>query len=314
MNSQRYFVPNPVWTTNSNLTTAIVSTQINDIAVNGNTFIAVGASNSRAARSTDGGVTWSALPAISTASACPILSGIAYGNNVWVAVGYSGSGSTYGAAYSVNDGVTWTNTTMPISNLNKVRFVNNTFVCVSGGGALAYSSNGSSWSNGAAAGGLNTTSVAYGNSTYAVVGQSGEIQYGSNIGSLSRTQYGLGGYMNNMQSVAFGNGIFIAVGQNSNNSQAVAFSSTNASTWTALSNFTTAFASNLPLCIVYNGSKFIVGGVGAVAYSSPDGITWTSESTLSSAMNAGNISQIAISSPSLMVAGGLAGKAARFAP
>jgi hypothetical protein len=188
-------------------------------------------------------------------------------------------------------------------------------VCVSGGGALSYSSNGSSWSTGAPAGGLNTVDVAYGNSTYAVVGQSGEIQYGSNIGSLSRTQYGLGGYMNNMRSVAFGNGIFIAVGQNSNTSQSVAFSSTNASTWTALSNFTTSFgASNLPLCIAYDGSKFIVGGVGAVAYSSSDGITWTNESTLSSAMNVGDINRIAISSPSLMIAGGLAGKAARYAP
>ena len=315
-------VPYAAWNTNNNLTTAMASTTINDIAANGNTFIAVGAAFI-SARSTDGGVTWSALPAISTAVGTTNVFSIAYGNNIWVALGFSGADNTNEAAYSVDDGVTWTNVNLLVGSLRGVRFVNNLFVCIGLAGRLSYSSNGSTWTAGPAGSGLNLYGVAYGNSIYCVVGESGELQYGSNIGSLTRIQYGLGDgdisarSTNLMTSVAFGNGRFIAVGYKTSTYSSVAYSSTDGITWTALSNFPSVSGTvfnPINFTITFDGAKFIVGGKAGFAYSSTNGTTWTNESTLTTAMTTGDINSIAVSSRRLIMAGGSAGKAARYAP
>jgi alpha-tubulin suppressor-like RCC1 family protein len=318
-------VPYAAWNTNTNLTAAMNSFTIGAIASNDNTFIAVSSSNARAARSTDGGLTWSNLPAVVTATGnLSFFRGIAYGAGKWVAVGYN-TGDNSGAlngAYSTDDGVTWT----AISNIQtatptRIRFVNGIFVICGLSDFNSYSNDGVTWtSNVVAGGGYNMNDIAYGNSTYAMVGQTGTVLYGSSITGLTRIVQAIGGSLtaNFMTGVAFGNGIFIAVGVRTDTYVSVAFSSTNGSTWTALSNFPSVSSGAIGnfgnLNITFDGAKFIVGGKAGFAYSSINGTTWTNESTLTTAMTTGDINSIAVSSRRLIMAGGSAGKAARYAP
>jgi hypothetical protein len=311
-------VPYAAWNTNNNLTTAMNSFTIGAIASNDNTFIAVSSSNARAARSTDGGLTWSNLPAVVTATGnLSHFRGIAYGAGKWVAVGYN-TGTSSGAlngAYSTDDGVTWT----AISNIQtaspaRIRFVNGIFVICGLSDQNSYSNDGVTWtSNVVAGGGYNMNDIAYGNSVYAMVGQSGTVLHGSSITGLTRTVGAMG--LNYMTGVAFGNGIFIAVGVNnlSNPTSIALYSSTDGSTWSRIISLGGS-TSTLFNTIAFDGVKFIFSIAAYAAVSSINGTFWTSEPTLTTAMTTGEIHSIAVSSRRLIMAGGSAGKAARYAP
>ena len=320
MNSQRYLPPIPVWTTNSSITTAMNSFDISAVASNGNTLIAVSGSNARAARSTDGGLTWSNLTSLVASSGNNrFFRGIAYGGGKWVTGAFNSSNSTWNGVYSTDDGVTWN----AISNLQtanplKIRYLNGNFVISGASDQNSYSTDGITFnSNVVSGGGYNMADVAYGNSLYVYIGQSGSVLYGSSLTSLTRTlsAFPFPGYARSMNGIAFGNGIFITVGRNTNSSTAEAWSSTNGTTWTELTNFATVFGSaNVPVTITFDGAKFLVGGGNGIACSSTNGTTWTNESTLTTAMGNININDFVANSPNLIMAVGDTGKGARFAP
>lgn len=208
-----------------------------------------------------GGYTWIArtMPASG-------YSALAYGNGVFVALG---SASGTGATVSL-DGITWTATVLPASQLWKaVTYGNGVFVAVGGtaGTISATSTDGVTWTQRVITSGT-YLAVAYGNSTFTAVGSTSTVAATSPDGVTwtSRTVPASATYT----SVAYGAGLFVAVRTGST----AAISSPDGITWTVV----TMPMSTTWNSIAYGGGMFVaVSNVAGnhIATSSPDGITWT---------------------------------------
>ncbi len=135
-------------------------------------FIAVSSnsSNNNIMRSTDG-INWS----LSTITTTTSWRRAAYGNGTWVVVGASS------AAYSTDNGVTWTMGSPPVTTWNSVAFGNDTFVAVATSGQIMSSTNGINWtSRTPSTGGLSLRSVEFGGGVFTIAANSQTAMYSSN--------------------------------------------------------------------------------------------------------------------------------------
>jgi len=234
--------------------------------------------------STDG-ITWTArtLPSAQTWTA------ITYGSNLFVATSQSTT------AASSTDGLTWTLRTITASQYwNSVAYGGGKYVAVSGAdGSLsqnsAYSTNGITWTSANMPTDLNSNgnpwySVTYGNGKFvAVSGTYNFIYFGPPTFTPTPTQQqsNFGAYSTDgitwssmslptstdWRSLAFGNGVFVAVPYDGSTTAA---SSTDGITWTTR----TLSTADSYFTVAY-GNGIFVATANTNAVTSTNGITWT---------------------------------------
>lgn len=208
----------------------------------GNGKFVMGATGDRIYISTDGNNWVASNNALSVFGTVSPVFGVAYDDSTtWVAVGGASGGSVL--MYSTDDGNNWTNSSgYNFDNNTAINAVDynssiGTWVAVGGGGKIAYSFDGTSWTK----------------------------------SSISSSVFGaLAG--NGGRSVTWGNNKFVSGGAIGR----IGFSS-NGNTWTRSYNDTTIFGTTLnfqAICYDSNISKFVVGGsFGKMGFSS-DGNIW----------------------------------------
>ena len=190
---------------------------------------------------------------------------IDYGNNYYVAVG-----SGLYALRSTN-GLNWTQSATDLgatSPWSAVKFGTNNFVAVAAGaGDLAYSSDGSTWTE-VAVNYMDARDIAFGEGTFVVVGFSSNEVLVSTDDGITWTAHTVGNQQD-WASVAYGNGYFVAIV----NGTDVVLRSTDGVVWTA----TQLPATGDWARIRYGGNKFLVtpnnSNIGYVSLD--DGVTWT---------------------------------------
>jgi len=171
-------------------------------------------------------------------------SGLAYGSGKFVAISQTTSGKGVIAAYSTN-GATWNRAVMPFGSPSvgqpswqSITYGNGEFVAVGGYApqdAVAYSANGAIWTAANLSGNGWWDAIGYGTDGFVAVGQNGGSgSISTNATTWAGTQ--LPGDNTSWNSVAYGNGVYVAVqvgpsGFLGQSFGAVAYSS-NGTTWT----------------------------------------------------------------------------------
>ena len=192
------------------------------LAAGNNRFVAARRGTTAAAYSLDG-VTWSSA----TLPGADNWDSIQYGGGVWLAV----ASNTNDAAYSTNNGQTWSAVTLPTvgdSTLNEwvdVAYGKNKFVIVANSNNIAavgsYNSGTDTWTwNGnvmdviADSSQKDWTSVAFGNNRFVAVSSTGDVSYSFDgivwYGATLPTQDGSTAHY--WKKIRYGQGVFIAVG------------------------------------------------------------------------------------------------------
>jgi hypothetical protein len=254
-------------------------------------FVAVANGSNDAAYSTNG-TTWTAMSALPGSNAA--WTSVTYGKGLYVAVA---SGGTQAA--SSTNGTTWSSRTLSASaSWTSVTYGKNRFVAVaSGGTAAAYSLNGTTWTNSEALpASADWNNVSYGNGIYYAVA-TGSVAATSEDGInwTSRSTVFATPTVTNTAKDIIGTFVastlpntgywtdviwtgtkFVAVGHN-NNDTAYGASSTDGSTWTAVtipSDGGYEFVS-----IAYNGTNRYVAFLtnDRDTATSTDGVSWTTQ-------------------------------------
>lgn len=237
----------------------------------GGKFVAISSGTSSAV-SADG-TSWSSGGNLTALSFNSIAAGVISGTTYYVAV----SSNSANATYSIDDGASWTSSSMPTASTWTVSYGNSRFVAVGSTiNACAISTNGTTWSFG---GTLPVTTatlwtgIAYGRGVWVAVGNTTDAAYSTNNGTTwtAATLPSSGTW-----SVTYGNGRFVAV---RSGSSAAAYS-LDGITWTAAS---------LPSSSNWNKVRYGQGVFFAVSSSvtppgatSSNGINWTSRTIPSS--------------------------------
>lgn len=229
------------------------------------------------------GLTWT------NAAALPWTNGGfcgAYGNGRYVV----GSNTNSYVIYST-DGSNWTLSTglytawgsQTSYAVNSIRYLNGQFVAVGGGGKVATSSDGVTWTNQS---GLSSSAwgsagpvydIAWSGSYYMVVGGASSASRAVSTNLSSWTNLGFVGSLGALRTVAYGNGRFVV---GSNGGGLVGYSTDNGANWTTqLLSGWNAGSAGAVRSIVYNGSMFVALSYGAYFSTSTDGITWTNRSS-----------------------------------
>jgi photosystem II stability/assembly factor-like uncharacterized protein len=228
-------------------------------------------------RSTDGGLTWAPVTAVTPASTATI-NAVAYCGDKFVAVGASGT------ILTSTDGSSWTSQALSPLTSTIWRSIawNGTFaVAVGDGGVLATTVNGSTWTTAAWTGITGTTgaamySIQWANGKFIVGGAAGEIRTssGSTPGTLQWTKQ-----ISNFPSTAFVSAIvwtgslFVAVGSGGNT-----VTSTDGAAWTTA---VVTAATDVLRAITWTSTRFLVAGnitpgnIGLIK-ASTTGTSWTS--------------------------------------
>lgn len=145
----------------------IPSGEYTSVVFGNNVFVAVASGGTRAARSTNGGVTWSSVTLPEGAD----WSSVAYGKGIFVAVAQSDSTVTQ-TAYSTDNGQTWTSGSFA-GGCKSVIYGNNRFVAISGGFGGAQNTfisfDGITWISGKLPYAANWQSIAYGQGQFVAV-------------------------------------------------------------------------------------------------------------------------------------------------
>lgn len=189
---------------------------------------------------------------------------ITHGNGMFVAVG-----NTNVAVYS-SDGVNWNTTTIPISDLKLIEYLNDRFIALPvSGNSVAYSLDGVNWDVSTIPVSTSWYSATYGKGIYIIVGGSRIAAYstdGENWTGLTTPSYTL-------QRIAYGNGIFVLAGLSGNYAY-----STDGLNWT------TSQITDKPGIddIVFGAGKFVTASTGA--WLTYDGINWTRSNPGSNAL------------------------------
>lgn len=218
------------------------------------------------------------------------------------------------AAYS-DDGITWTQTTMPSSrNWRAVTYGNGRYVAVAYDSSVAaYSDNGTTWTQTTLPSSQNWKSATYGDGKYVAISSQNAAAYSEDGINWTQTTmpstgwksatYGNGKYVaisgsvpayssdgitwtqttfpasENWQSVTYGDGRYVAVAYNSD---AAAYSD-DGITWIA-----TTISQGFWDAVVYGGGRYVTFSDASTngAYSD-DGINWTAFTTFGSVVPAG---------------------------
>jgi hypothetical protein len=186
----------------------------NTIAFGGGVFIATSITN-KSAYSTDG-INWTEVFFGGIIQTCSFFT--AYGNGRFISISGETASKNFGT-YSDNNGVSWTNFTLPLTQTwQSIAYGNGVFVIIaSGSGTALYSNNnGSSWTSFTMPGGTGTwNSVAYGNGMFiAIAGSSTRAAYSYN--GINWTASTLPGASAGWEAITYGNNRFVAISSASN--------------------------------------------------------------------------------------------------
>lgn len=249
------------------------------VAYGNGVWVAVGLGTNQVMRSSDGGVTWTTVTGPQTAD----WSSVAYGNGVWVAVARTG---TNRVMRSTDGGVTWTAVTVELLAWSSVAYGNGVWVAVAlGTNELMGSINGGqTWSREGGAGEANLwSSVAYGDggggpvtTVWVAVSSNGTNRLmRSTTGGVTWTAVGSSGGVGALdwRSVAYGNGVWVAVAHNASQ---VMRSLDSGQTWSTSS---VGVEASSWRSVAYGGGVWVAvadGGTNRVMRSTDGGETWTS--------------------------------------
>ncbi len=227
----------------------------NSVAYGNGIFLAVGC-NGGVMTSQDG-TAWALKATIEpNSSVGPInLVSVTYGNGNFVATGYWGS---TGVIMISQNGITWAQ----VSSVNGMQLSNvaygaGTFVLISSGGYIETSYDGVTWTGrGAAINNSNSvwSGLSYGNGLFVAVAVGGSKKIITSTNGMTWTVRVMG-VAYGLNSITFGNGLFVAVGNNS------IVTSSDGINWTV----GTSSTSDNWHSITYGGGVFVaVGGSGAI--------------------------------------------------
>jgi hypothetical protein len=213
-NKAAYSSDGITWTESTLPTTAVW----NAIGFGNGNFVAYANDTNIPIRSTDNGVTWANVnPNVATVE----IRGLAYGGGIWVATGPSGS------FYSTDNGSVWA-TTSSLGGANDVAYSPSLgmFVAIraTGGIYIAYSFNGSFWTNTITQSILSF--VVWGSDKFVAIATNQSYYYTSTSGQ-SWTPRSLP-ISEVWASLSYGNGTFVIIAENST----VALVSNDGITWT----------------------------------------------------------------------------------
>ena len=207
-----------------------------------------------------------------------LIYSVAYGNSVFVAVSSSGKISR-----STDGGATWSTAianSFGGTTIRGVCFGNGVFVAVGSGGKIARSTdNGASWSGliSNSFGGSNIVTVSFGDNVFIAAGVSGKLARSTDNGvtwsflittAFSGTE--------TFNTIAFGNGVFVAGGGALGVAGRIIKSNDDGVTWSAY--ISNPYGALVPYSIVYGLGVFIsVGGGGScvISRSLDGGVTWS---------------------------------------
>ena len=229
-------------------------------------FVAVtGASTGPQIMISQNGTNWTVETATSTGLTA-VTYGMANGTGIYVAVGTN-------QVFTSPDGITWTARTAAAANAwSAITFGNGLFVAVASSGSgnrVMTSPDGITWTARTSAANNSWDGISYGNGKFVAVAISGtgnRIMTSSDGITWTLPTYPAGGETN-YYSVAYGNGIFVAMG-----SAATSMISSDGVTWTQETQTSAvwvgvAFGDGLFFAVSQGGGTEII--------SSTDGITWT---------------------------------------
>ncbi len=235
------------------------------------------------------------------------LLAVAYGNNQFVALA---PGPLNHQTVTSPDGVTWTPHTTDYA-FTRIAYGNTQFVAV-GGGQIASSSDGVTWTLRYDAGSGSLTGfagIAYGNNQFVAVGTgnyNGTNQYGAIMTSpdgVTWTERG-SGTTSQLNGVCYGNNQFVAVGTGyfpgGGGDSTTIVTSPDGITWNRRPSETT---SGPLLAIVYGGSQFVAVGFPGSVVTSSDGLTWTSRGSGAIGLTGHTLSGIAFANNQFIAPG-----------
>lgn len=181
---------------------------INDLAFGGGIYLASDG-NGKVYTSNDS-ISWSSSASTIAGGTNPFTGSVTYGIGVFVAATGNAAGRYI---YSSTDGATWTlrHTVAggTSNNLNKIRFVNSTFVAVGNNGTMITSSDGINWTHRTTGSSSSMHGVTHGNGIYVMVGSGGAIVTTPNLTAFTARTSGTTVQLND---VAYSSAGFIAVG------------------------------------------------------------------------------------------------------
>lgn len=187
--------------------------------------------------------------------------GLAFGNNTFVAVGNSG------AVASSPDGSSWSTTNVPGGDMLKsVAYLNGQFIAVGDAAdpvadsPILTSADGQSWTNRTSGTSTSLTGVAYGGGEYLAVGFNVALSSVDGVDWTDVTPPSPFVFV--PTRIAYGNGVFVAMGP------AGSYVSTNGLDWRSVP--TGGYS------LVFDGTRFVMGGSTGEIRSSTNGLNWTS--------------------------------------
>ena len=169
--------------------------------------VAIATGSNTTTRSVDGGITWTAGGNLPTSTTWV---SIAYGRGTWVAIATGGTAN----AYSTDGGQTWTagGALSASTTWTSVAYGGGKFVAVASGGTNSTYSvdNGVTWSAGSGLPSSNWSSIAFGNNRFVAVSSTSGTVAAYSLNGVAWTASAIinAAY----QSVAYGQGTFLAVG------------------------------------------------------------------------------------------------------
>ncbi len=258
--------------------TSGIARKINDVAFNGNIFVAVGQSTGFILTSPDG-ITWT----IRSDGVYSSLFGADWGNGLFIVTGAAGE------ILTSPDGVTWTQQTSGVSlnNLFACAWIGSFFITVgnsSGVGEILTSLDGVTWTQQTSGSTEELHSIAWNDNILVVVGGTGEILTSPDGITWTQQTSGVSVFL---YDVIWNGSLFVVVGSPTGGAGQI-LTSPDGVTWTAR---TSGTASAL-YGVNWDGTQFIIVGDTAIILTSPDGITWTIRA--SGIANLDNINGIAV--------------------
>lgn len=203
----------------------------------------------------------------------------------WTAVGTNGNIFIAGASNPVSstskmmysyDTVNWTAFDGPFGTGQWRDIVYGDKFVITGWGSMAYSTDGLSWTKATVNTGVNWEGIAYSAADgYATVGQNGAARVIRSPNGINWNNASSVGYANPWLSVAYGNGVFVAVAQASTH-----ITSTDGFTWTGRNTNMSGNARS----IHFSNGQFVVVGDNGTILTSTDGINWTTRTSNTSAV------------------------------
>lgn len=230
------------------------------------------------------------------------LTGVTYGNGKFVAAGFNTTTNNNTTLTSA-DGSLWTaGSSSPGIELQDITFGDGTFVGVGdnySGSDIFTSTDGSSWTPASypksIASSLGYDAVTYGNGTFVAVGGSypaSQGYQGNSIitstdgsswipASITDVTYSSDSYQ--LNSVTYGNGMFVATGFNITTGNPIILTSTSGSSWTPVSSIPSAAYGYELKGVTFGNGMFVAVGSGQISYersgdiilTSLNGTTWT---------------------------------------